>query len=42
MHRCCENYGTPIGRILDQLATQHPDLRAEIDAGQVALFNGRK
>lgn len=29
-----ENYGTPIGQILAHLAARHPDLRAEIDAGQ--------
>jgi V8-like Glu-specific endopeptidase len=29
-----ENYGTPIGLILDHLATAHPGLRAEIAAGQ--------
>jgi endonuclease G len=32
-----ENYGTPIGQILQHLATNHPDLRAEIAAGQSAL-----
>jgi endonuclease G len=35
-----ENYGTPIGRILEHLAANHPDLRAEVDAGQAALRNG--
>lgn len=32
-----ENYGTPIGLILAQLQAQHPDLHAEIVAGQAAL-----
>jgi endonuclease G, mitochondrial len=32
-----ENYGTPIGQILDHLAAQHPDLRAEVEAGQSGL-----
>ena len=32
-----ENYGTPIGLILAQLAAKHPDLHAEILAGQAAL-----
>ncbi len=32
-----ENYGTPIGLILAQLEAQHPDLHAEILAGQAAL-----
>jgi len=32
-----ENYGTPVGQILQHLAANHPDLRAEIDAGQAAL-----
>ncbi len=32
-----ENYGTPIGRILEHLAIHHPDLRAEVEAGQLAL-----
>ena len=32
-----ENYGTPIGRILDHIATHHPDLRAEVEVGQLAL-----
>ncbi|MGH3859077.1 trypsin-like peptidase domain-containing protein [Actinokineospora sp.] len=29
-----ENYGTPIGKILEHLAANHPDLRAEILAGR--------
>jgi hypothetical protein len=29
-----ENYGTPIGLILDYLTEHHPELRAEIQAGQ--------
>ncbi|MCE6996316.1 serine protease [Saccharothrix sp. S26] len=29
-----ENYGTPIGRILDHLAANHPALHAEVLAGQ--------
>jgi endonuclease G, mitochondrial len=32
-----ENYGTPIGLIVAQLQTKHPDLHAEIVAGQAAL-----
>jgi hypothetical protein len=32
-----ENYGTPIGRILEHLATHHPDLHAEVETGQIAL-----
>lgn len=35
-----ENYGTPIGRILDHLGTHHPGLLAEVIAGQAALQNG--
>ncbi|PSL52074.1 trypsin-like peptidase [Saccharothrix carnea] len=30
-----ENYGTPIGRILDHLAANHPTVHAEVLAGQV-------
>jgi hypothetical protein len=32
-----ENYGTPIGMILQHLADNHPNLRSEVDAGQAAL-----
>lgn len=32
-----ENYGTPIGRILDHLETNHPALYKEIGAGQLLL-----
>jgi endonuclease G, mitochondrial len=32
-----ENYGTPIGWILEHLATHHPDLHAEVETGQIAL-----
>jgi endonuclease G, mitochondrial len=35
-----ENYGTPIGRILDHIGTHHPGLLAEVTAGQAALRNG--
>ncbi len=35
-----ENYGTPIGLILEHLAARHPDLRTEVDAGQVGLLEG--
>lgn len=35
-----ENYGTPIGRILEHLATRSPDLSAEVKAGQLALTSG--
>lgn len=34
-----ENYGTPIGQILEHLADNHPELRAEVEAGQAALRN---
>lgn len=29
-----ENFGTPIGQILEHLAIHHPELRAEVEAGQ--------
>ena len=32
-----ENYGTPIARILEQLAAQHPELHQQIVVGQAAL-----
>ena len=32
-----ENYGIPIGRILDHIATHYPDLRAEVETGQLTL-----
>jgi endonuclease G len=32
-----ENYGMPIGHILDHIAANHPDLRAEVEAGQAPL-----
>jgi hypothetical protein len=35
-----ENYGTPIGQILEHLAANHPDLWAEVYAGQAALQDG--
>ena len=36
-----ENYGTPIGLVLQHLAANHPDLHAEIEAGQIALCRTR-
>lgn len=35
-----ENYGTPIGLILDHLGARHPGLLAEVIAGQTALRHG--
>ena len=32
-----ENYGTPIGQILDHLQANHPDLHQEVTLGQAVL-----
>ena len=34
-----ENYGTPVGAILQDLATNHPDIHTELAAGQSVLSN---